>query len=261
MYVNELDVVVKDGYFSMLETKKIMDLNFVHSTMNQLVFEVCNRIENNLKTFIVTANPEIVMHATNDSEYKEVLARADYITPDGIGIVIGSKVLSSPLKERLAGFDLMTQLLEASNNNGYKIYLLGASPEVLERAVDNIQAKYHAKLQICGYHHGYFNQEKELYIIEEIRKYQPDLILVGLGFPRQENWINQFIDQFDKGIFMGVGGSFDVWAGNVKRAPLVWQKLNIEWLYRLIKQPSRWRRMMVLPQFLIKVIKIRIDKR
>ncbi|WP_318246313.1 WecB/TagA/CpsF family glycosyltransferase [Bacillus sp. PS06] len=242
----------------MLETKKIMDLAFVNSTMNELTMEICNRIEQNTRTFIVTANPEIVMYANEHRNYKEVLEDADYIIPDGIGIVIGSQILNNPLSERLAGFDLMGQLLDASNTKGYKLYFLGASPEVMPEAVKKIKSKYQSNIHICGYHHGYFDQEKEQYIIEEIRMHQPDLIFIGLGFPRQEEWIHRYIDSFDKGIFMGVGGSFDVWAGNVKRAPLIWQKLNIEWLYRLMKQPSRWRRMLVLPQFLVKVIKIRL---
>ena len=241
-----------------LESKLIMNLEFIDSNMDQLTQAIHHRISTSQKTFIVTANPEIVMYAQQNESYNDILKDADYITPDGIGVVIGSRILGKPVQERLAGFDLLGRLLELSNENGYKVYFLGASPETIGVTVENIQRKY-SKLNIVGFHHGYFDHDDQQ-LVAEVKSHKPDLIFVGLGFPKQEQWIHENMHHFDKGVFMGVGGSFDVWAGKVKRAPLIWQKLYLEWLYRLIKQPTRWRRMLVLPLFLIKVIQIRLNK-
>jgi N-acetylglucosaminyldiphosphoundecaprenol N-acetyl-beta-D-mannosaminyltransferase len=243
----------------MLKTQQVLDLTFVNASMDDLVYVLDTRIMSSSKTFVVTANPEIVMYGQKDGEYYKILKEADFIIPDGIGVVIASKMLGHPLKERLTGFDLMQKLLELSNDKGYSIFFLGAEKDVIDRAVQNIKSAY-PNINIVGYHHGFFDwNDKGL--VEEIRGKNPDIIFVGLGFPRQEKWIKMHMDQFEKGLFIGVGGSFDVWAGKVKRAPEVWQKLNLEWLFRLVNQPSRWRRMLVLPLFMLKVIKRRLTKR
>lgn len=243
----------------MLKTKKLMGFSFVHSTMDELVKEIDLRIKVEKRTFIVTANPEIVMHALSDQQYGNIVKQADYITPDGIGVIIGSKIVKRPLKERLPGFDLMGRLLDISNKKSYRVYLLGATEEVISAAKENMEKKY-SNINIVGYHNGYFDWKDES-LLQEMKEAHPDIVFVGLGFPRQEKWIIENMNKFDKGIFIGLGGSFDVWAGKVKRAPKIWQKLNLEWLYRLLKQPSRWRRMLVLPLFLLKVLKLRLSNK
>lgn len=210
------------------------------------------RVNGNKKTFVVTANPELVMYANRDRDYLHVLRQADFVTPDGIGVVIASKILRKPLKERVAGYDLMNELLRRAERENRSVYLLGAKGTTLEKAYRNIKKQY-PDLKIVGRHHGYFDIEDET-VADEIARLQPDFVFAALGFPKQEFWISRYIGKFEKGLFMGVGGSFDVWAGEVKRAPDVWIKLHLEWLYRLIKQPSRWKRMLVLPQFLVKVL-------
>lgn len=210
------------------------------------------RVNGNKKTFVVTANPELVMYANRDRDYLHVLRKADFVTPDGIGVVIASKILRKPLKERVAGYDLMNELLRRAERENRSVYLLGAKGTTLEKAYRNIKKQY-PDLKIVGRHHGYFDIEDET-VADEIARLQPDFVFAALGFPKQEFWISRYIGKFEKGLFMGVGGSFDVWAGEVKRAPDVWIKLHLEWLYRLIKQPSRWKRMLVLPQFLVKVL-------
>ncbi|WP_079527254.1 WecB/TagA/CpsF family glycosyltransferase [Halobacillus hunanensis] len=205
------------------------------------------------KKFVVTANPEIVMAAEEDQDYKQILLKADYVIADGIGVVMGSKLLRQPLPERIAGYDLMHQLLEKANHDGLRCYFLGAKQDVLNKAIANVKIKF-PNLVIAGSHHGYFDIN-DASVVQEVKDSNPDLIFVGLGFPNQEKWIHQHYNQFSRGLFMGVGGSFDGVAGYVKRAPKIWQKLNIEWLHRLIKQPSRWKRMLQLPRFIWHILR------
>lgn len=238
---------------------KILGIPFHNVTANEMIEELTNKIESGTKCFTVTANPEIVMYAQKDEKFKSTIENADYIVPDGIGIIIGSKIIKEPLKERVAGFDLMMSLLEISNQKHYRVYFLGAKDHVVKKAVENCQKQF-PHLKIAGYHHGYFDMNDNR-IVENIRMVEPDLIFVALGFPKQEFWISKHFAQFQKGVFMGVGGSFDVLAGEVKRAPKMWRDLHLEWFYRLLKQPSRWRRMLVLPKFLLDVATLRLHKK
>ncbi|NCU17689.1 WecB/TagA/CpsF family glycosyltransferase [Pallidibacillus pasinlerensis] len=231
---------------------QIQNVNFSNYRIDEFLDIFETRIEKEEKTFVVTANPEIVEYANKDEQYYQTLQKADFITADGIGVVIASKVLKTPLKERVAGFDLMSELLHMAEKKNKKVYLLGAKESTIEKAYKNIKDK-HPELNIVGYHHGYIDIEDEE-LVQSIVRLEPDMIFVALGFPKQEYWIEKHMDKFQKGLFMGVGGSFDVWAGEVKRAPEVWIKLNLEWLYRLLKQPTRFKRMLVLPQFLVKVM-------
>lgn len=229
----------------------ILGVNFYKSTMDEMTKLLTNSMEEKRKAFVVTANPEIVMYAREDDEYKKLLDQASYIVPDGIGVVKAAQILGDPLPERVPGYDLMHQLLINANNNNKRLYMLGAQQEVIEKAVDTVKTDY-PKIDLVGWHNGFFDWEDDT-LSKQIKELEPDLILVALGVPRQERWIATHYDQFDKGVFIGVGGSFDVLAGTMQRAPEIWQKLNVEWLYRLMKQPSRWRRMLALPHFALKV--------
>lgn len=217
--------------------------------MAQFIDIFNQRIKEQRKTFVVTGNPELVMYANKDPNYLNTLNRADYIVPDGIGIVKASRILKRPLKERVAGFDLMGELLKLAEQEKYKVYLLGAKHTTLEKAYINIK-NAHPNLNIVGRHHGYFDLSDES-VVQDVIQSDADLIFVALGFPRQEYWIEKYISRFNKGLFMGVGGSFDVWSGEVKRAPQSWIDRDLEWLYRLIQQPFRIKRMLVLPKFFI----------
>ncbi len=149
----------------------------------------------------------------------------------------------------------MVRLLEVGQQKHFKIYLLGAQKETIEKTVANIHKNY-PNVDVVGYHDGYFDWNNNDFA-KEIATLQPDLVFVALGVPRQEKWITENLDKFSKGVFIGVGGSFDVIAGTVKRAPVLWQKLNLEWLYRLLRQPSRFGRMLVLPRFALKVFALK----
>ncbi len=201
-------------------------------------------LEKNLKedkkTFIVTANPETFMIAEKEAEFaKLILDKETIIVPDGVGIVKAAHILHYPVVERITGIDLSWELLRMGNENKKSIYLLGASEEVKEKMVDKIRNDY-PDLTLKGAVNGFGQNKDEEF--DKIKEAKPDIILVALGIPAQEKLIYKHLKDFDKGIFIGVGGSFDVISGTKKRAPKVFQKFGIEWLYRLIKEPKRIKR-------------------
>ncbi|MFB1052153.1 WecB/TagA/CpsF family glycosyltransferase [Paraliobacillus sp. JSM ZJ581] len=231
----------------------IMDVSFLNIEREKLYQEIIYpSLEKQGKQFFVTANPEIVMLANEEPSYKAIVKQADYVLPDGAGIVIGSKILGDPVVERIPGFEVMTHLIGYAEENALSCYFLGAHQEVIESFVARIKT-LHPNLKIAGHHNGFFDLDDSS-IVDHVKKSKPDLVFVALGSPRQEQWITKYYDQFDKGLFMGVGGSFDVVAGKVKRAPESWIKLNLEWLYRLLQQPFRWKRILKVFQFMIHVI-------
>ncbi len=209
---------------------------------------------------IVTPNSEIIENATRDPELAGLISEASLIIPDGIGLVYASKILGYDLKERVTGVDFLTKILEYLDQNGKSIYLLGSKPAsgeakgVAEAAAEQMKKRF-PNLVIAGTHHGYFKEEDEAAIVEEINASGADFLCVALGAPKQEKFMwthREELKTVRAGI--GVGGSLDVWAGTVKRAPEFYQKHGLEWLYRFAKQPSRWKRMLRLPVFMIKVV-------
>lgn len=234
---------------------KILDLPFIAESRKTILDLIAKRVENEEKTFIITANAEIAMYARENKEYLELIKKSNYIVADGIGIVKGAKILNENIPERIPGIELMMDMLEYGNNNEKKVYFYGAKPETIEKMVDILKNKY-PKLNIVGYHHGYYD-DSDNKIMNEVIELKPDYVFVAKGCPLQDEWIIKVLDNVDKGIFMGVGGSFDVISGNVKRAPKVWQKLNLEWLYRLLGNPQRIGRYVALPKFILEVIKDR----
>lgn len=202
---------------------------------------------------IMTPNAEIIIYAQKNKDFKDVLNKADMLLPDGIGVVIASKILKNPLKERTTGFDFMVSLLRLAQKENHSVFLLGGRPGVAKKAADNIKKSY-PNIKIIGTHHGYFDKTDEVEIIETINQIKPDLIFIALGAPKQELFMTKYKDKLNCKIAMGVGGSLDVLSGQTKRAPKLMQKLGLEWLFRLIMQPSRLKRIGALPLFLIKVI-------
>lgn len=197
---------------------------------------------------VFTPNSEIILYAFKNPDYCAVLNRGDMVTPDGIGVVHASKILKRPLKERVGGFDLANLVLAKIAGTGKSVYLFGGKPGVAEAAAEQI-CRLYPGTNICGTADGYFDAEKEQQIIKDINEKKPDLLFVCLGFPKQELWIDAHKHELCAKVCMGIGGSLDVFAGTVKRAPEGFQKLGLEWLYRLIKQPSRFIRMLALPKF------------
>lgn len=214
---------------------------------------------NKLKT-IYTPNTEIIMATKDNERMKDLLNKADLLVPDGIGLVYASRMRNKPLKERVTGFDLSLVLLDMANQFGYNIYLLGGKEGVAKKAADNIKKRY-KNLNIAGYHHGYFsgnhtgvNSQEEKKIIDEINGNKAHIIFVGLGFPRQELWIDKNKDRLRGKIIIGNGGVIDVLAGETKRAPVIFQKLYLEWFYRLIQEPARIKRQLAIPRFIFHIL-------
>ena len=202
--------------------------------------ELKESLKNNKKSFIITANPETFMYSEKDETINEIiLDDKNVIVPDGIGIVKACNMLGYNIKERIPGIDIATKLLEYGNELHKTIYLFGAKKEVLDKLVENIKKDY-PNLKIVGYTDGYVTNKDQ--IMDNISKLSPDIVLVALGIPFQEKLIYNHINKFKKGIFVGVGGSFDVLSGCKKRAPKIFIKTNTEWLYRILKEPKRIKR-------------------
>ncbi|MFS0674951.1 WecB/TagA/CpsF family glycosyltransferase [Ornithinibacillus sp. 179-J 7C1 HS] len=229
----------------------IMDIDFVNITKQELLTKhIYPRLQIQDKFFIATPNPEIVMRTREDQHYKKVIQSADYIVPDGAGIVLSSRYIKNPILERIPGFELMVDLLEYANDNGLSCYFLGARDYINNRLIEVINKRYE-HIKIAGNHHGYFEDGEE--IANNASETNPDIVFVALGSPKQEEWIYNYIDKFSKGLFIGVGGSFDILAGELKRAPKSWIKHNLEWLYRLLKEPFRWKRILKSVEFMVRM--------
>jgi N-acetylglucosaminyldiphosphoundecaprenol N-acetyl-beta-D-mannosaminyltransferase len=198
---------------------------------------------------VFTPNSEIIERFRKKPELMELLNSADILTADGIGVVIASEILKRPLKGRAAGFDIAVKLLEAGRENGMSFFFFGGREGIAEKAKANLEAEYPG-LKIAGLKSGYGIENAA----EEIAASGADVIFVCLGMEKQERWIFENKNKFPGAILLGIGGSLDVFAGEVKRAPKIFIKLNCEWLYRLLKQPSRFIRMLALPRFLFAVI-------
>ena len=203
--------------------------------------------------YIFTPNSEIVMAAYKDKKFSDVINSADMRTADGIGLVHAAKIIGNPLKERVAGFDLVMNLLADLPKLGKKAYFFGSAPGVADEAKEKLENRFPG-IEICGTANGFFDEKREKEIIAEINEKKPDLLLVCLGSPKQEMWINSHKNELDVKLAMGVGGTLDVIAGRAQRAPDIFIKFGLEWFYRLLKQPSRIGRMMALPKFLFTVV-------
>lgn len=232
----------------------VLGVPFDAVTMEQAVEKAKKMLGEEGQHFICTPNPEIVMEAQKDKELMDILHEADMVIPDGIGVVWASKYSEIRLKERVAGYDLTQNLMAELAATGETFYFFGGAPGVASTAARMMMKKYPG-LKVVGVHNGYFDEKEEKKIIQDIKTKSPSILLVGLGAPKQEKWIYDNIRLVGAKVAIGVGGSFDVMAGNVKRAPKIFQKLGLEWFHRLITQPTRWRRMMRLPKFALTVLK------
>ncbi|RKD30079.1 WecB/TagA/CpsF family glycosyltransferase [Thermohalobacter berrensis] len=240
---------------------KIMDVKINNITLKKAVDKV-NKFLNGKDTKVIyTPNTEVVMIAKDDDKLKTILNDGDLTIPDGIGLVYASKIKKRPLAERVTGYDLSVEMIKLANKKGYSLFLLGGEKGVAKRASERLKNIY-PNLNIAGVHHGYFkgthigykNHEDEKKVIEIINKSNADILFVGFGAPKQEKWIHENKDKLNCKVIIGNGGTIDVLAGKVKRAPKVYQKLGLEWLYRLIKEPWRIKRQMVLPLFMLHVL-------
>ncbi len=239
----------------MRETVNILGVKIDNITVDEAGEITKNLIENSHKTceLIVAPNVEFIMRAQKDKEFFDILNSAQLATPDSIGIEIAAKRQKKPLKQRIPGQMYFRKVLEVGEKEGWTFYLLGGKGDTVKRTIQNVK-KIYPNLKIVGSHEGFFEEDSEEEVIEQINQLQPNVLFVALGAPAQEKWIAKHKQKLKVDVAAGQGGTFDYEAGNIKRAPRCIQKMGIEWLWRLILQPTRIRRMAVLPAFLLRII-------
>ena len=227
----------------------VLGINFDHLTLEQAAEKGGEMLRGNKFHYVVTPNPEFVLAAEKDEEFRKVLNAADLVIPDGIGVIYSSRILGTPLPERVPGIEFAAKMLEQLNEMGGRLFLLGAKPGVAEKAGENILAQF-PNIVLCGTQDGYFKDEED--VILKVAAARPDLMFVCLGAPKQEKWMARWGQHSGAKLAIGLGGCLDVYAGNVERAPEAWQKMGMEWAYRLKKEPKRITRMAKLPLVLVK---------
>ena len=229
----------------------VMGVAFDNVTMAEALERAKELLDRPGADYCVTPNAEIVYEAMHDEAFCALLNDAALVLPDGAGTVLGAKLLGTPLKEKVAGIDFAANLLGILEETGKRLYLLGGKPGIAEQAAENMKKK-HPGLCICGTADGYFKDEAP--VIEKINASKPDALFVCLGAPKQEIFMHAHRDDLNVPMMIGLGGSLDGFAGTVKRAPDWMIRLQLEWLYRLIKEPKRIGRMMRLPKFVLAVL-------
>jgi N-acetylglucosaminyldiphosphoundecaprenol N-acetyl-beta-D-mannosaminyltransferase len=230
----------------------VLGIGFDDKTVEEAVARACKIMRNDEKAYIVTPNPEIVWICRRNKALRDAVNNAGLVLPDGIGIVLGARILGTPLRcGRVPGIDFAAALFDKIAESGGNVFLLGSKPGVAEEAGIKLAEK-HPGLAIAGVADGYFTEDGP--IIDLINAAAPDLLLVCLGAPKQELWMAENIKRLNSRLCAGLGGSLDVFANRVKRAPILFRKLGLEWFYRLICQPARIKRMIKLPLFIFAVI-------
>ena len=228
---------------------KLQGLNIDTFSFDEAV-EYANKISGQ----VVTINPEMIDNAVKNPKFAELINNADLVIPDGIGVEIGLKILGYKVK-RIAGIEFSHKMIEECAKSNQSIALIGAKPEIVKKAKENLVKEF-SSLYITYIHDGYFKEDEQ--VLEELKIRQPRLVLCALGSPKQEEFILKAKSILPEALFVGVGGSFDVWSGEVKRAPEIYQKLGLEWLYRTILDPKRFKRIFpTLPLFVLKVLRER----
>ncbi|KIL43004.1 WecB/TagA/CpsF family glycosyltransferase [Jeotgalibacillus campisalis] len=241
----------------MTSKESILGVKVTALPIDTLLEDIERRIHSRDKGRIVAINPEKIMMAQKDGNLASLLNQSAYQIPDGVGVSIASKLLKGSIRWRITGVGMMENLLQLANEKNHKVFFYGAKEETVVKAIDKIQQSY-PNLQVAGYINGY--EKDEEVIVDRINEVKPDIVFVALGSPRQELFIDRNMSRMSAAIFQGVGGSFDVFSGNVKRAPYIFRKFGLEWLYRLISQPSRLKRQLALPKFLLLVLKEKFRK-
>lgn len=226
--------------------KGILGYKVFSGTKSELYEEIINR----RKVNIISGNSEILYKGFKDRNLNRIYKDKDsLIIADGAGTILASKILGDPIVKKIAGIDFMEYIIKKSTEENLNIYLLGAEEETVKGCFNNLNNKYKA-INIVGFHHGYFDINNCDELINEINLLKTNILFVAMGSPKQEIFIDKYMDVLNCNITMGVGGSFDIFAGNLKRAPKVFIKLNLEWLYRIIKEPKRVLRLKSIPLFL-----------
>ena len=229
-----------------------MEIGFDNVTLDEAVAIAMRYIQSGEKCRVVTPNAEIAQLCKRDSALCEIINTSQLVLPDGIGVVYASRILGRPLKGRVPGVEFAEKLLDHLQDTGRTVFFLGAKPGVAQKAADKLMAKYPG-LQIAGVLNGYYTDDKK--VVDKINEAHPDVLFVCLGAPKQEQFMALRGDAMNVTLMAGLGGSLDTFAGEVKRAPDIFIKLNLEWFYRLLCQPRRIGRMMKLPAYLLAALR------
>lgn len=222
-------------------------INFFGINLDILTFEeslerISKFIEERKQVQHVVVNVAKLVYAQKDEQLRNIINSCPLVNVDGAGVILGAKFLGINIPERVAGIDLMEKLIEYSVQKGYRVYFFGAKEEIVKKVVE-IYSKKYAGLNIAGYRNGYYTEEEEEQVVQQIKKTQADILFVAMGSPKKEIFLNKYSAELQIPFTMGVGGSFDVVAGKVKRAPMWMQRLHSEWIFRLIQEPKRmWKR-------------------
>ena len=236
----------------MSRVSTILGVKINNLTEQEALVEIDKLIEKQKVSFIVKPNAEIVTYAQKDPNFKKILNHADLSLPDGVGLLLGSRLIGQPLLERFADVGLMTDILQLCNKKKQSIFLFGGKLSSVERLADIIKERYNG-LDILGYQEGFdFDNDK---LIQNLNRLQPDIIFVGLGFPKQEEWIWKARPELKKGLLVAEGGSFDFLSGEIKRAPVWVRRSGFEWFYRLLRQPWRIKRQLALFKFVYLIVR------
>ena len=225
-----------------------MGVGFDNLTKSEFTAKAASMLREKRRGYVVTPNAEIVYEAVQDGSFRDLLNGAALVLPDGAGVILGAKILGTPIKEKVAGIEFGEEVCKLLAEHGGRLYLLGGKPGVAETAGENLAEKYPG-LVICGTADGYFKDEQK--VVAKINAAEPDVLLVCLGAPKQERFMKNHFDELTVTLMLGLGGSLDGYAGNVQRAPKWMIDLSLEWLYRLLKDPKRIGRMMRLPKFVL----------
>jgi N-acetylglucosaminyldiphosphoundecaprenol N-acetyl-beta-D-mannosaminyltransferase len=235
-------------------TVSLYGVPFSKMDMQETVAFLAEAVASRRPHRVVTGNPIMLSVGLENPSFHRALATAELVVPDGAGVVWAARHVKQPVKERVAGFDLMHELLREGDKRSWSVYLLGASAEIVETAYNNLKRQYPG-VRFVGYRDGYFTDKEDGAVVAAVREANPDVLFVARATMNQEPWIEKYQNVLGVPVVMGVGGSLDVVSGKLKRAPAIFRKLSLEWFYRLIQEPSRYRRMLVLPRFALKVIK------
>ena len=236
----------------MAERVNILGVDVDAVTMAEAVDVVRRAMDTRAGVMVATANAEMLMRATHDEELRRILNASALVVPDGAGTVWAARHLGHTMPERVAGYDLAQELLRCAPAEGRRVYFFGSAPGVAEKAKAKAEQLYPG-IEIVGVRNGFFSPADNAAIIAEIRAARPDLLLVALGVPKQEKWIAAHLAELDVPVAIGVGGTLDVMAGVMKRAPYWMQRAKLEWLFRGLMQPKRAGRLLALPKFVLKV--------
>ncbi len=215
-------------------------------------FETAVKYADSISGQVITINPEMINNARKNSDFADIINSAELVIPDGIGVEIGLKILGNSVR-RIAGIEFAHKMLEVCAKEGKSVAFVGAKPEIIEKAAENIKNEFE-NINIVYVQDGYFKDDER--VMDDLKILQPRLILCALGSPKQEEFIAKSKTMLPDSLFIGVGGSFDVWSGVVQRAPEIYQKLGLEWLYRTVKEPQRFKRIFpTLPLFVLNVLR------